>query len=648
MTIVNESIDTRPRVPIPDATALARLCESSLSDGRARVAKIESAEPSEILDLWDDLEVELEDAFGPASLFSEVHPSPEVRRVAEDALIRYASFINDIFQNQKLFELVDRSDPSTDVSRKLRRDLLEEFEDNGAHLPADRRERIREIVARSSELEQEFARNIREESPKLSFSREEVAGLPPVIIDRLEQDGDKVLVGLDYPDYHPFMMNVGNADARRRLYMAFHQRGGQRNLEILDELTSLRAELADIYSLPSFADHVIRRRMARTPEAVRRFLEEVFAQVRQREKADLDEIRLEMARQERASPAEVELHRWDLPYFTERLRKRVYDVDQEETRQYFPTLESVNWVIETARRLYGVRFERVDAPLWEADVIAYDLHDERDHGFIGTIYLDLFPREGKFKHAAAWPLRGSARRIGRTPISVLVANFERRGLTHSEVETLFHEMGHVLHGVLSETWFVHHAGTSVERDFVEAPSQMFEWWARRPAGFAVLSEVAPHAPRVSQELIERLDGARSLGRGVHYARQHLYATFDMRLSGPAPAPSGDVWSEMEGQTPLGYVDQTRFPASFGHLAGGYAAGYYGYLWSEAIAYDLLSAFGDDLMDAETGRRFRNEILARGAERPGMDSVEAFLGRPISNDPFIRHIRGEEAIHAQTR
>ena len=237
-------------------------------------------------------------------------------------------------------------------------------------------------------------------------------------------------------------------------------------------------------------------------------------------------------------------------------------------------------------------------------------------------------------------MRGVSRRAGRKPISTLVTNCNRVGLTHSEVETLLHEFGHVLHGVLSSTEYNQHSGTSVERDFVEAPSQMYEEWAIRMESLALIREHCTECPVVDESLVARLKASRKFGAGIDYGRQYLYAAFDMALASENPGSSLEVWKEMEAQTPMGHVEGTSFPGTFEHIASGYAAGYYGYMWAKVIALDLLSAFDEDLMSAETGGRFRELILSRGSEEPARDLVERFLGRPVSSEAFFREIRGE--------
>ena len=238
-------------------------------------------------------------------------------------------------------------------------------------------------------------------------------------------------------------------------------------------------------------------------------------------------------------------------------------------------------------------------------------------------------------------MRGVSRKVGRTPISVLVTNLDRKGFTQAELETFFHEFGHTLHGVLSETTYNQHAGTSVQRDFVEAPSQIHEEWARRIESLRTIREKCPECPTMDAGLVERLDAARRFGQGIQYSRQLLYSDFDMALAGDRPEKSLEAWKRMEGATALGYEEGTAFPGTFAHIAGGYAAGYYGYMWAEVLALDMLSVYGNDIMNHEVGRRYRREILARGGEEPAKQLVERFLGRPVRSDAFFAEITGKK-------
>jgi len=639
-------VHDRATIPIFTAAELTAAVVEALCEGRERMAEIASipidrADAQSILDAWDRANIRLEDVFGPVSLLNSVHPEKDVRDAADLALVQESILMTEVFQNEALYERVRAVAPHSMAQKQLQKDLLEAFEDSGVSLPLEKRQRYKEISERLTELAQDFARHIRENKTTLRFTREECEGLPQSYLDRVTQDADgSIVVGFDYPDYQPFMMNAKSEEARRRYYIANTNRGTARNLEILDEIVALRKEIADLYGVPSYAHYVTKRRMVESPDTVRRFLDDVKNVVTEAELRDLGELAEVKARLTGVPVEQANINRWDMLYFRERLREERFAIDQEEMRKYFPTKPAVEWMLSISQRLYGLRFERAEVPVWHEEVIYLDVLDATTGAFIGGIYLDLYPRDSKYKHAAAWPVRGVSRKAGRKPVSVLVTNFNRQGLTHDEVETLLHEFGHVLHGVLSHTEYNMHSGTSVERDFVEAPSQMYEEWAMRMESLHLMGEQCSECPLIDETLVKRLNASKKFGAGIDYGRQHLYAAFDMFLASEEPGPALEVWKRMESATPMGHVDGTAFPGTFDHIASGYAAGYYGYMWAKVIALDLVSKFGDDLMNGATGLRFRELILSRGSEEPARDLVERFLGRPVSSDAFFGMIRGE--------
>ena len=645
MTKLSTNDRMRVTLPIFDAQTLTDTCARALAAARARMAALEQlpladVTPERVLDAWDANTTALEDIVGPIAILNNVHPDKAVRDAADAAMRDISSFHVEVLQNEALFERVRAVSPETPSQARLKKDLIEAFEDSGVALPPEPRARAKAIVERLTVLNQDFARNIRDNETRVTFTPEECEGVPAAYLARVPKDASgRIVLGFDYPDFNPFMANAANEEARRRYYMAYLQRGTPRNLEILDEIVSLRKELAGLYGLPSYAAYVTRRRMAGTPDAVDRFLADVRDVVRSVEERDLQELRAVKAELTHTPVDRVTLSRWDVSYVSERLRERRYSIDQEALRKYFPMPGTLDWLLAIISRLYGLRFERAAVPVWHDDVLYYDVLDQATNAFVGGVYLDLYPREGKFTHAAAWAVRGVSRRASRTPITVLVTNFDRSGLTHDEVETFFHEFGHVLHGILSETYYNEHAGTNVERDFVEVPSQIFEEWTRRLETLETIKEFCPDAPVMDAALVDRLNAARRFGQGIQYARQYLYAVFDMTLYGPEPGRAMETWVGMERVTPLGYLSGTEFPGTFAHIAGGYAAGYYGYMWAEVIALDMLSAFGVKLMDPEVGRRFRSEILARGGEETARVLVERFLGRPVDTKAFFEEITG---------
>ena len=642
---LTETTPDRAIIPVLSESEVTPRSDNALAEARRRVEEItqvpiESVTPENVLDAWDRTITLLEDAFGPISLLNSVHPDKGVRDVSDAALVHESSFMTELFQNEAFFERVRAVQPRTTAEKQLQKDLIEAFEDSGVALPEAKRARFRAISERLTELGQEFARNIRENDTRLRFSPAEYDGLPASYLERVPRDEEgNIVLGFDYPDYVPFMMNARDAAARKRYYIANTNRGTPRNLQVLDEIVALRKEIADLYEVPSFAHYVTKRRMVENPETVLRFLDDVRRVVTEAEIRDLAELSTMRAEIEGIPVEQARIDRWDVSFFRERLREKRFAIDQEELRKYFPTSGAMRWMLDISERLYDVRFEEVKVETWHPDVIYLDVREAATGDFIGGIYLDLYPREGKYKHAAAWPVRGVSRRSGRKPISALVTNFDRVGLTHDELETLLHEFGHVLHGVLSQTEYNQHSGTSVERDFVEAPSQMFEEWASRMESLDRMRDHCPGCPSIDPSLVKRLNSAKRFGAGIDFGRQLLYASFDMSLSGESPGPALEVWKAMEAATPMGYVEDSSFPGTFEHIASGYAAGYYGYMWAKVIALDLVSTFGTDLMNGERGRRFRELILSRGSEEPARDLVERFLGRPVSSEAFFARIQG---------
>ena len=630
----------RPLVATYDAAKVTRLCDEGIARAKASIARMEAKKGGAgFFDEWNRLQIEMEDVVNPIYLMGSVHPDKSVRDAADPCLTRFTTLSTELFQSEKLFARVTAAKSASAHQAKLRKDLVEGFEDTGVALAPDKRARAKEIFDRMEAIRQAYDQRIRDDPTKVVFSPAEMEGMPEAYLAAQKKDGDgNYVLGLDYPAYIPFLANARSEAARKRYYVAKLREGGEENLGRLEEIFRLRKELAGLYGLPSFAHYSLRRKMAGSPEAVEKFLAEVKAAVRPVEIAELEVLRAEKAKEAGTPVDGTTFARWDLFYWQERVRKSRFSVDQEELRKYFPTDKAVAFTLLLSEKLYGVKFTERKVPVWHPDVRYFDVTDAKNGTFLSGFYLDLFPREGKYNHAAAFPVRGVSTLAKRTPLSVLVTNFNRTGLDQEEMETLLHEFGHVLHGVLSRTDYVTHAGTSTPGDFVEAPSQMFEEWGRRDQPLALLAKICPDCPRLTKDDIDRLGAARRFGKAILYSRQWLYAAFDMSLS-TEPQPPMQAWERLESQTPLGFVEGTLFPASFSHIASNYAAGYYGYMWSQAIALDMLSAFSKNMLDAKTGRRYRDTILAQGGQVEPADMVRRFLGREPATQAFFAEITG---------
>lgn len=628
----------------PSAAEIPQLCDKSIAQARQRVDKIKAlplrrVNVKTVLHAWNELDMGLQDIGGPIGLLSETSPDPEVRKAAEACDLLLSALPNEYLQSEALFQRVKALRTTDPIDTMARQSILDDFEERGVSLPAAKRERAKAIFERLDKLSQDFSRNVRDVTTKLAFSEASLQGVLPGALSNRARDGEgNYLFGLDYPEYEAIMGNVQVESTRKAYWSAFQSRGGQANLALLQEAVGLRLELAQLMGETSFADWAIKRKMAGSAAAVTRFLDEVQGKVEALERKELDALRAEKVAF--TADKDAVLKRWDVLFYQQRLKKQRYSVDQNAVRMQFPTDPTIDWMMKVTSTLYGVQFKPNKAlPVWQADVRGYDVFDSASGKYLSSFYLDLFPRDGKYKHAAAFPVRGVSLAGGRTPVSVLVTNFSRDGFDQNELETLFHEFGHIMHGVLSRTRYVLNAGTGVKRDFVEAPSQMYEEWSRRPESLALFAQVCPSCKPIDAKLIERMNASRAFGKGIQYGRQRLYAAWDMALHTPAPVDPMQTWIELEGKTPLGYEAGTLVPAAFGHVMGGYQAGYYGYMWSEVLALDMRSAFGANVMDPQVGARYRTVILERGGERAPSELVEAFLQRKPSPEAFFREITG---------
>lgn len=644
-TATTTGATTRGGILQPSAAELPALCDQTIADAKARIEKIKTlplqkANAKTVLGAWNQLDIVLQNMNGPLELMQETHPNPENRKAAEDCNLKLSALPNDYLQSEELFKRVEAVRTTNAIDAMARQSILDDFKERGVNLTGAARERAKQIFDRLDKLSQDFQRNTRDVNTKLAFSEADLKGIPPNMLAKREKDAQgNYLFGLDYPEQNAIMNFVEVEPTRQAFYLAFNQRGGQVNLDILKEATVLRLELAKLMGETNFADWSIKRKMAGNAANVNKFLDDVLGRVTALERKELDELRQEKVAL--TGKPDAVLKAWDTSFFQQRLKKSRYSVDQNEVRAQFPTEPTIAWMMKVTSTLYGVKFEpNTKLPVWHADVRAYDLLDGKTGKYISSFYLDMFPREGKYKHAAAFPVRGVSLLENRTPVSVLVTNFSRDGFDQDELRTLFHEFGHIMHGVLSKTRYVLNAGTGVKRDFVEAPSQMYEAWARRPESLALFASVCATCKPIDMKLVDRMNASRTFGQGRFYATQRLYAAFDMSLHTATAVDPQQAWVDISSKTPMGYTPGNMLPASFGHLMGGYQAGYYGYMWSEVLALDMRTAFGNNVMDTAKGAKYRKLILESGGERPASALVEEFLGRKSTPDAFFAEIAGK--------
>lgn len=637
-------------LPLFKAAEIPSLCDANLASMQKDIQIFENqkiknkAKAGPYLAEWDELHAKARDFGAAVGLYSNVDPDPALRQAADDCELKISKYQTTLYQNPKLYAQFKKLKASDPIDQKFLQDILEQFEKTGVQLSAEKQKRLKDIIEESTKLSQDFAKNVRDNPHKVEFTPAEMKGLPASYMAGLKKnEKGNYLLGFDYPEYQPFMELAESDEARKRYQTAYTRRGTEQNLQFMKKAIDLRYEMAQLFDKESYAHSALEFRMAKTPEAVNSFLEDVYSKVAPLEKQDVEELRQFKAETLKVPREKADITRWNQGYWSEKLRQAKYKVDQEKLRDYFPTEAAQKWLFAVSSELYGIDFRPMKVKAWHNEVEYYAVHDTASGEFLGGLYVDKYPREGKYGHAAVWGAYGGSTLNQRRPVSVLVTNFNRKGLNSKELETFVHEMGHALHGILSKTRYSEQSGTSVERDLVEAPSQMYEEWARR---LETLSKVAdycePACPRVDAAMTERLKDVKNYGRGLHYARQTLYAQYDMALHSKDALKTDPLklWQEMESKTALGYVPGQQFPGQFGHVMGGYQAGYYSYMWSEVIALDMLSAFGDQLMDKKVGAHYRNTVLAQGGQKHGEQMVKDFLGRDPDSKAFFNEISGK--------
>ena len=625
-----------------DPAEVKAACDAGLAGAAARVRQFERVPAGPAwLPAADRLYAYIEDVSGPIYVLTTVHPDKAIRDATEACELRWQDFNSTLGQNEKLYRAALKVKPRDAIDREFLKKTLEDFVDAGVSLPPDQRKRAKELKDRIAAVAQVFQKNVREDNAPVAFSEAELKGVPETLWRGAKQDAQgRFLIAVDDATYGPVMQNAIDPAARERFWRADTAKGGQANLALLAEIGQLRRELGRLFGKTSYADFNLRRLMAHDAANASRFLAEVGQAVAQRERLEVEDLRQAKAQATDQPLAAVKLERWDAAFYQEQLRKARFAVDQEAFRAHFPAQESLGMAMRMVERLLGIKYTRVEGvALWHPEVQAYAVSDAATGKPLASLLVDLYPRDGKGTGAFVWGFHSSSTLRKRLPQAVLVTNLDRRGLTLEDFgETLLHEFGHSVHNNLSTTRYASQGGTNVLGDFVEAPSQMLEDWIYQRSVLDLMQEVCAQCKPVPDELLAKAKAAKQFGKGLRYGRQVLYATFDLGMhDADAPDPMA-LWVRMEGATPLGHVPGSIFPAGFGHVAGGYGAGYYGYLWSEVVAADLRTAFAGKRLDPSVGARYRNAVLAQGGQRRPQDLLRDFLGRETDAKAFFEELK----------
>lgn len=593
---------------------------------------------------------EFSNAINPVLFLKYVSTDKEVRESADKCEQAVDKLFVDLFVREDLYQVVKAASENDrnmePKARKLTEEYLTDFIRNGLDLPAAKR---KEFVIKKKELvglQSQFSKNLVEWKDHLEVTRAELDGMDEGYIKGLKKtDSGKYKVTLAYPDFYPFMQNAKSGEARRKLQLKFYNRGGKKNKELLEKAIRLRAELASMLGKKNHADFVLEKRMAQEPETVLAFLDDLVSKLRKKGRSDLADL-LELKKQDDPSATSIDSHEWR--YYAEQFKKKKHNVDSQLIKEYFPLDVVLKGMFEIYEGLLGVEFvEDPSRDKWHDSVTAYQVRDNGET--VAVFFMDLFPREGKYGHAAAFTLLSGYQRADNTyemPASSIVANFNAPAegqpslLTHSQVETLFHEFGHIMHQVLTEAKYATFSGTRVKRDFVEAPSQMLENWVWEKESLQKLSgHYQDKSKPLPDELIKKMVDAKLANVGIKYLRQAMFATLDMTYHTNKNVDTTAVYKKLSREVMLIPIPDGTMPqASFGHLMGGYDAGYYGYLWSEVYAQDMFTRFAKEgLLNSKTGADYRNWILAKGGEQNPMELITGFLGRKPNNEAFLKSV-----------
>ena len=626
-----------------DALAWVRdRTSSGLGAARELVAGLRdepSADPVDLLRRWDEVTLEVSNVGAIAGLFSNAHPQVEVRTACEEAEIEVDKLVTELRQDRALYDVFAALDPAglEPTAARLLEKTLEEFRRAGVDQDDATRARLAEISERTTALDQEFSRNIRDDVRTVKATPEQLDGMPEDWLAAHPVDDDGLVsVTTDYPDSVPARMFVKDADFRRRITVAFLERGYPANEPLLQELFDLRHEYANLVGFSDWASYDAAVKMIEKGPAIPEFIDRITQAATRPMERDLAVI---MERFRRDVPDAEAIDSADSAHYEELVRKEQHDVDSQLVRTYFAADKVNRGLLEVTGRLFGLRYEPADdAVVWHEDVTAYDVFPAAgspvgDGESLGRIYLDLYPREGKFKHAAQFTITNGV--AGRQlPEGALLCNFSKGLMEHDHVVTLFHEFGHLVHHVLGgHVAWARFAGVATEWDFVEAPSQMLEEWAWDADVLQTFATDAEGGP-IPAELVAKMRAADDFGKGLQARQQMFYASVSYWFHTERPADLTAKQIELqERYSPYGYLPGTHFYAGFGHL-GGYSSAYYTYMWSLVIAKDLFSAFDeDDLFNASVAGRYRDRILAAGGTKDAADLVADFLGRPYTFDAY---------------
>lgn len=633
---------------------ITRLCDEAIAKTQKRLDSLAAVPEKDrtvgnVLLAFEATMADFSDETSPLTFMSYVSTNDKLNAEGSKCEEKVGQFYVGVTTRRDLYAPIVKTRPkgNRDLSR-LYDKTVESFELNGLKLPDEKLAEVKRLKTELSRIETQYSSNLNADKSSVRFTASELQGVPESVIARFAKVGDKYEVTTKTTDAIPILENASKSETRRRMSLAYLTRGGDENLKLLSQALELRRKIAKELGYSTWADYRMITRMAKDKKTAIDFLNGLRTKLARRNEADLAKL---LKFKQEIEPGATKLDSWDGTYLAYQLQKRDFNLDDEKIREYFPADLVVDGMFKIYSRLLGVDYkEIVGAKTWASGVKLYEIQDRKSKKTIGYFFADFFPRPGKYGHAAAFPLiagRKLADGSYAKPVASIVANFTAPAdgkpslLNHDEVGTIFHEFGHIMHQTLTRAPYASLSGAGVPWDFVEAPSQMLENWVWNEKMLSSLSgHYKDHSKKLPPEMLKQMLAARDFNQGVRYTRQLLYALFDMTIhtSPDAVEPNAvyeKLFREIAGLEPL---PGGKFPASFGHMMGGYDAGYYGYLWSEVYAEDMFSKFpSKDLTNPKIGGLYRRAILEQGNMREPLESLKAFLGRAPKSDAFFKKL-----------
>jgi oligopeptidase A len=594
-----------------------------------------------------------------ATMISETNPDPLMRLVAESALKEFQEwnvgidYRDDVFKAIKAFAAKKPNLIGED--EKLLSATLRDFRRAGMELPAEERKEIERLRRKLSTLAAGFEANVVAAKAPVVFTKEELDGLSDNFLSSpgIKIDNDHYQVMADSMwQYITVEDNARSEATRKKLYVAHDSLAKEKNVPVVNQVLALRNQIALRLGYKSWADYQAEIRMAKTAADAQAYIDNLVTGIEPKFNAELRELQQMKAADTKNSNARIDI--WDWRYYSNQLTKQKFGLDKEALRNFFPLQQTLDGMFSVFGRVFGLRFEELKLPFkWTDDLKLYVVSDAASNAPVGLLYLDLFPRDGKTSGGGESEVV-SGRRLEdgkyQAPVAAVVLNFPPATkdkpslLSHSEAEILFHELGHALHSIVTRTKYARFAGTHVPVDFVEAPSQMLQNWIWDKRVLDTFAADYRDRPRgIPSDVIKRMSDAKLAAAGMFYRRQFAFADVDLALHGPHPSDQPydcvSISNPIFERIFLPIDPQTSFISSFRGF-NGYDAGYYGYAWADAIAADMATVFEkskNGFLDKRAGMKLRSEIYEPGDSRDVNASIEKFLGRKQSIQPFLKKL-----------